>query len=48
MIIYFKGPLTYKNISTGKTNIVGIASWGNGCALPGMFDIEIVNSLSMT
>ena len=31
--ILISGPLTYENKTNGKTNLVGVVSWGFGCAL---------------
>ena len=33
LCILISGPLTYENKTTGKTNLVGVVSWGIGCAL---------------
>lgn len=42
------GPLTYFNASTGSTYIIGVVSWGIGCALPGQYGVyaRVTSALS--
>ena len=33
-ISFYKGPLTYTTGVPARTYVVGVVSWGRGCALP--------------